>query len=252
MKTLSTRIVSFFPVFALLSIALGCAAEESRADIDNISALNQSQFKPLAHDLVAALSYKALTPAEPLGITGFDLGVGVSAIETSSGASWGVAEGSERNYLALPRLSIQKGLPFDVDVGGFFATAPGTGIQFFGGEVKYAVFDGGFAFPAVAVRAAATRLSGVEQLDLDTRSVELTLSKGLLNFTPYGGIGKVWGDVTPVNPAAPTALRLQKESPEMVRIFAGLNFNIFLGNFVVEVEKTGDNFGASTKIGIRF
>jgi len=38
----------------------------------------------------------------------------------------------------------------------------------------------------------------------------------------------------------------------MVRVFAGLNFSIFLSNLAIEVEKTGDNLGASTKIGICF
>jgi hypothetical protein len=38
----------------------------------------------------------------------------------------------------------------------------------------------------------------------------------------------------------------------MVRVFAGLNFSIFLGSLAIEVEKTGDNLGVSTKVGVRF
>jgi len=236
----------------LVGIALASAGTETRADIDGIDRLSQAQFKPFARDLVSALSYKSITPAEPLGITGFDLGVGLTVIETDSDLPWGIALGSEKSYLAVPRISLQKGLPFDFDVGGFYATVPGTGVQFFGAEVKYALVEGNAALPAIAIRAAATKLTGVEQLDLDTRSLELTVSKGLLNLTPYAGIGKVWGDIRPSNSALQGLVRLSAESPDMVRVFAGLNFSIFLGSIALEVEKTGDNLGASTKIGIRF
>ena len=241
-----------YTLLTLMSLAVAGAPLESRADIDDIGSLSQAQFKPFSRDLVSALSYKAVTPAEPLGITGFDVGVGLSVIQTDSDLPWGIALGTEKSYLTVPRISLQKGLPFDLDVGGFYATVPGTGIQFFGAEVKYALVEGNVALPAIAIRAATTKLTGVEQLDLDTRSLELTVSKGLLNFTPYAGIGKVWGDVTPQKSALSGLVPLSKESPDMVRVFVGLNFSIFLGSLAIEVEQTGDNLGASTKVGIRF
>ncbi len=49
------------------------------ADIDKIQALSQDDFHKLSQDLGAALSYKPLTPTAPLGITGFDLGLAVTA-----------------------------------------------------------------------------------------------------------------------------------------------------------------------------
>jgi hypothetical protein len=237
---------------ALAAVTLAGASLESRADIDEIGSLSQAQFKSFSRDLVSALSYKAVTPAEPLGMTGFDVGVGATIIETDTDLPWGIALGTEKSYLTVPRISLQKGLPFDFDVGGFYATVPGTGIQFFGAEIKYALVEGNVALPAIAIRAATTKLTGIGQLDLDTRSLELTASKGLLNFTPYAGIGKVWGDVTPQKSALSGLVPLSKESPDMVRVFAGLNFSIFLGSLAIEVEKTGDNLGVSTKVGVRF
>ena len=241
-----------YVLLTLAALALAGIPLDSRADLDEVGSLTQIQFKPFARDLVSALSYKAITPAEPLGITGFDIGVGLSVIQTDTDLPWGIALGSEKSYLTVPRVSLQKGLPFGIDVGGLYATVPGTGIQFFGAEVKYALVEGGVALPAIAVRAATTKLTGIDQLDLDTRSLELTVSKGLLNFTPYGGVGKVWGDVTPENSALKGIIPLKKESPDMMRVFAGLNFSIFLGSVALEVEKTGDNLGVSTKVGIRF
>lgn len=238
--------------FFLLAIAMAVAPLDSQADIKGLDRLTQTQFKPFAGDLVSALSYKAVAPAEPLGVTGFDLSLGLSVMQTDSDLPWGIAVGSKKSYLTMPRISLQKGLPFGIDVGGSYATAPGTGIQFFGAEVKYSLVEGGTVLPAIAIRAAATQLAGVDDLDLDTRSIELTASKGLLNFTPYVGVGKIWGDVTPQNAALSGAARLKKESPDMVRVFAGLNFSLLIGNLAIEVERTGENLGVSTKIGVRF
>ena len=146
-------------------------------------------------------------------------------------------------------MSLSKGLPFDVDLGAFVAAVPGSNILVYGGQVQYALMAGNPVLPAVAVRGGVTRLSGVEQLALETRSVELVVSKGLFAFTPYAGIGRVWGDVTP-NSA--TAIALQSLSPTQDRLFAGLQFGLVIGSLSFEVDKTGDALGASTKIGLRF
>lgn len=235
----------------VLAVALiAVAAVSVRADdIDAIDQLSPSQFESFANDLVAALSYKSSAPAEPLGTLGFDLGLGVSFVRLENAESWGVATGSSTEYLPIPKVSLSKGLPFDVDVGAFVAAVPGSNILVYGGQVQYALMAGNPVLPAVAVRGGVTRLSGVEQLALETRSVELVVSKGLFAFTPYAGIGRVWGDVTP-NSA--TAVALQSLSPTQDRLFAGLQFGLVIGSLSFEVDKTGDALGASTKIGLRF
>lgn len=47
-------------------------------DLNNLGALSQAKFQTLSEDLTAALSYKAVAPAEPLGLTGFDIGIEVT------------------------------------------------------------------------------------------------------------------------------------------------------------------------------
>ncbi|MGA0734958.1 MAG: hypothetical protein ACO3PC_05710 [Steroidobacteraceae bacterium] len=218
-------------------------------DIDAIDRLSPSQFESFADDLVAALSYKSSSSAEPLGVLGFDLGVGVSLVRLENAESWGVATGSTSEYLPIPKVSLTKGLPFDVDVGAFVAAVPGSNIFVYGAQLQYALMAGNPVLPAVALRGGMTRLSGVEQLSLETRSVELVVSKGLFAFTPYAGVGRVWGDVTPNSIAAAT---LQNLSPTQDRFFAGLQFGLVIGSLSFEVDKTGDALGASTKLGLRF
>jgi hypothetical protein len=236
---------------SLLSCALLLAPPTARADdIDSLQNLTQAQFRVLAEDLVMALSYKAVSPAEPLGVTGFDVGVGLSVTETSGGV-WKLATGSGTDYLPMPRVMLQKGLPFGIDVGGFYAAAPGSNIKLWGGELKYAILEGGTVMPALAVRGAITGMSGVDDLDLETQSLELVVSKGLLNITPYGGIGQIWSSVTPSSTSS-LGLPLRKESPSMTRVHAGLGFKVILVNFAVELDHTGDSFGASTRFGLRW
>ena len=69
-------------IASLLAVSLPAVA----ADIDQIQALGQAQFRLLSEDLGAALSYKPLTPTTPLGITGFDLGIAVTSTKLENSA----------------------------------------------------------------------------------------------------------------------------------------------------------------------
>lgn len=216
------------------------------ADFDNLESLAQSQFRGIAEDLGAALSYKALAPAEPLGITGFDIGVEVTATKLQSTEAWESASGDNLSYLPLPKLHAHKGLPFNIDVGAFVAMVPGSDIQLVGGELRYSFVSGNVAVPAVAVRVAHTRLLGVDELDFKSTSIEATVSKGFAMLTPYGGIGRVMSTSTP------NVGSLQEEDVDLTRVFAGLNFNMGLANLAFEADKTGDAATFGAKLGFRF
>ena len=57
-------------------------------DLSTVDRLTQTQFRLMSEDLGAALSFKPLVPAEPLGTTGFDLGVATAV--TIAGANGAV------------------------------------------------------------------------------------------------------------------------------------------------------------------
>lgn len=231
-----------------VALAASCAAAQAASDIDNLGNLGQAQFRLFSEDLGAALSYKALAPAEPLGITGFDIGIEATATRLEHSALFDEATtGSGMDYLVVPKLHVHKGLPFNIDVGGFYSSVPNTNIKLTGLELRYAFLEGGIAMPAVAVRAAYTKLSGVDQLDFDTRSVELTASKGFVMLTPYAGIGKVWTTSTPNGIAS-----LQEESFALTKIFIGANLNLGLLNLAIEGDKTGDAASYGLKLGFRW
>lgn len=233
------------PLFCIL----GTVAQPAvAANINNLQALAQAEFRALSEDLGSALSYKPLTPAEPLGVTGFDMGIEVTSTKmTKSEQAWKTATGgSGISNIYVPKLHIAKGLPLDIDVAAFYSSIPTTNIKLFGAELRYAVLPGGVATPAVSIRGSYTKLSGVDQLAFNTKGMDVSISKGFAMFTPYAGVGQVW-----VSSTANTG-NLAGESFTQRKVFAGLNMNLGVTNIVLEGDKTGGTASYGVKLGFRF
>jgi hypothetical protein len=228
-------------VVSLFAVSLPVAAKDI-----NIQPLNQNDFHALSEDLGAALSYKPLTPTAPLGITGFDVGIAVTDTKLQNRAVFAKA-GADISNAAVPSLRVHKGLPFGIDVGVMAGAVPGTNIKLYGGELRYAIVSGGVAMPAIGVRGSYTKLTGVDQLDFDTKGVDLSISKGFLMFTPYAGVGKVWASSTPNGIPA-----LSKESLSLNKVFVGINMNFGLTNLAFEGDRTGEATSYGAKLGFRF
>lgn len=231
---------------AMLSTATPCFAA---SDLDSIADLLQSEFKSLSKDLGAALSYKPVSPAEPLGLTGFDIGVEVTGTELKAIEAWKIATDDTDipDTLPIPKLHLIKGLPLNIDVGVVYSSVPSTNIKLLGGELRYAFMGGNTVLPAVAVRASMTKLSGVDELELSTKGLDVSISKGFAMFTPYAGAGMVWVDS---NPSASTGLK--DESFSQSKFFAGANINLTLLNLALEYDNTDSINSYSLKLGWRF
>jgi hypothetical protein len=223
------------------------AAPARALDINQLQNIGQSDFRLLSEDLGAALSYHPQTPTEPLGITGFDVGASLtmSKIANKDAVARG-ASGSVPSYLPVPTLRANKGLPWGFDVGLLYSKVPGSDISFWGGEARWAFIKGGVAEPAIGVRASYTKLSGVDQLDMTTKGLDISASKGFLMLTPYIGIGRTWVTSTP------HVANLSKEDFGLNKFFFGAGFNLLLFNVNAEVDRTGDSVAYSIKAGVRF
>jgi hypothetical protein len=216
-------------------------------EIDQLQNIVQGQFRLLSEDLGAALSYHAQIPAEPLGITGFDIGVGVTATRMENAAILeSVTSDDADTTLYVPTIRLHKGLPAGFDIGLIYAPIPGSNIKYTGGELRYAILKGGVASPALAVRGSITKLSGVDQLAFDTRGLDISISKGFAFLTPYAGIGRVWIE------SDPRGTGLQKEEFSLTKVFVGVGVNFALINFNLEADRTGDASSYSLKLGWRF
>lgn len=228
-------------------LALLCAAAVRADGFDQLSTLLQQEFRLLSEDLGAALSYKPLVPAEPLGITGFDIGVEVSATDLQSKQTLEQAIGeSVPGVLPLARLHAHKGLPFGLDIGLSYSSVPDLDVELWGAELRYAILKGGVTMPALALRGSVTKVQGVDELDFDTRAVDLSISKGFAFLTPYAGIGRVWVTSTP------NVSGLVEEDFGLTKYFAGLNVALGIFSVAAEADRTGEALTYSAKFALRF
>ena len=235
-----------------LFLSLACISQSSLAanNITTLGFLTQDEFRILSEDMGSALSYKPVTPAEPLGVTGIDLGLVVTSTDVKRSAqAWSKAtnNGESINTLYIPKLHISKGLPFNLDIGAFYSSIPSTNIKLYGAELRYAILEGGISMPAVAIRGSYTKLAGVSQLAFNTRGLDVSISKGFALFTPYAGIGRVYVNSTPDASTLRSAEKFNQS-----KVFAGINMNFGLTNFALEADKTGEAKSYSAKLGFRF
>jgi hypothetical protein len=112
-------------------------------DIDLSGIANQRTFNSLIDQLGTAIAYNPVTPAEPLGITGFEIGVAVTAFDLDDDV-WdqAVRDRDAPSLLPAPRLIARKGLPAGFDIGASWTSVPGSNISVWGGELRKALLEG--------------------------------------------------------------------------------------------------------------
>jgi hypothetical protein len=246
----------------LLSLlALSCLAPSAMA-VGNINTLpaTQADFRALSEDLSSAISYKPVAPGDALGVTGFDLGIEVTQtrLAKTNAALWNKLSNGGNNNSSLnnsdnlyaAKLHVDKGLPMGFDVGAFYSQILGTNVSVLGGEVRYAILDGDIVLPAVAVRGAVTKMFGVNAMSMDTKSLDISVSKGFAMVKPYLGVGMVWANSSATGNAGGAALA--GESFSQGKIFGGINLNLGLTNLCFEMDRTGSARSISGKLGFRW
>ncbi|NTV49698.1 MAG: hypothetical protein HGB32_02625 [Geobacteraceae bacterium] len=197
------------------------------ADISFSSGLTQGEFKDLSKEAGAALGYRNMAPAAPLGLTGFDIGGEFSTISISKSSSyWNAAfQNDAPSYLVIPKLRVRKGLPFGIDVGAMYSYVPDSNIKLYGAELSKAILEGSAATPAVGVRATYTKLAGVDDLALQTYGIDASVSKGFVFITPYAGAGMMWINSEAKGQLKSLSSTLTSETISVPRVFGGLKLS---------------------------
>ncbi len=231
----------------ILSLGLfSASAQAADATIDQVSGLLQSEFRAFSEDMGSIVSYRAMAPVEPLGLTGFDASIEFIDMTLGSPSTFEAASSDfSGDSLIVPRVHLHKGLPFGVDVGMSVTKIPNSNIENIGYEFRYAILSGGMVMPAVGVRFHQSSLDGVDDLTLDTKGLELGISKGFAMVTPYAGIGKVWIE------SSSSAAGLSEDF-SVNRSYVGVNLNLLAINIGVEMDKTGETTTQAIKFGWRW
>ena len=225
-------------VFAILFFLWITPAMAS--DIQFERTMTQQMFRDFSQEAGAALIYRAIGPAQPLGLLGFDIGVETTATKINENNDYwkkSVTDHNPSSYLVAPKVHAQVGLPFGFDVGLAVGQVLDPNITYAGGEVRYAILKGGALEPALAVRGSYSQTIGVDQLDLKTYGLDLSISKGFgagVKIIPYGGVGQFWFSSKPKN--LTPGLNLNEENFSKTQVFAGARLQIALFTVTGQID----------------
>jgi hypothetical protein len=205
----------------------------ARATEIQLSGIAQGEFRDFTEEAGLMISYLPLSPAEPLGILGFDAGLETTFVDIHNDQSyWANATDSDPpSVILIPKLHVQKGLPFGIDVGAVYSKISQLNLSLAGAEIKWAAIAGNAALPAVALRGSYTKLMGVDDLDIETYGADVSVSKGFAFITPYAGVGQTW-----VRSSENSSLVLEDEQVSLSRAFAGVKITFLVVNLVAEAH----------------
>jgi hypothetical protein len=223
----------------LISLFVFSQGAWAGSHLSQMDSLSQDLFKDLTSDLGSAIGYKALTSEDNSSILGFTVRstqLGTSPAFASSAAA----------QTSTPSISLKSASMGGFDVGGFYSSLPSSNLSLIGGEVSYAVLNEGAISPRVSIRGNFTQLRGMEDFDLTTRGLELSVSKGFSAFTPYAGLGTIWID------GETSASGLSNERLTKSKYFLGIKFDLGLMSFSAETEQTDGDATTSATFGVRF
>lgn len=219
-------------------------------DIGFSGPMTQDEFRAFAKEMGTALWFSPGSPAESLGVTGFDVSADLILTDVNQGEGYWqhMTLGDTESMMTATRVHAQKGLPFGLDVGVMVLDYRDSNASAWGLEFRYALLDGSTIMPAVSARLSYAKLNGVDDLSMSTTSLDLMISKGFLMVTPYGGISLARVDATPNM----EGIGLHGINENITQVFAGvqispLPFLVINGEVV-----SGEVKSYSLKAGIRF
>ena len=196
----------------LLGLLIGSPAKAARYDMNlgkfvtstcPIGDWSTGEFQPdcaqlLFEDLMTELgSISApvfLAPAETLGLNGFSFGIEGTIAPISDGEDFWIIplEGKPDSVIFIPHIHIRKGLPFSTEIGAQLSYIPESELFIVGAEAKWALNEGFYWIPDLAIRFTINHMIGSKDFELSTGGWDISLSKafgvgGMLSLTPYAG-----------------------------------------------------------------
>lgn len=230
--------------FGLSTLALTSYAETDR--FAQLPSLSQAEFRLVPQDLSSVPGDRHVALPSPLATSGFDIGFEVSAKRLTHPQAYRLTTDSPY-ALPTPRLHLRKDLPHGFEIGSSYGNLPGSDLSLIGAEASYSLVSKKLFMPTFGVRASYSTLRGNDWLQISTRGVDLSLSKGFSLVTPYAGIGSIWVDSDPYDGSGLTHERFHHE-----KYFVGANFNVRDMNVAVEADRTGDTTSYHAKFGWRW
>lgn len=236
----------------LLGLASNAFADDLDISCGSTPDACRQAFHGAAKDIAATLNYKIVAPAEATGLLGFGIAAIGSYVPTEHEGDWKTLTGDKVKQLGMVGAVVNKGLPYGIDLGAFYAVVPtADGAAAYGFQLRYAILEGGVAEPALAVEANYTLSTGIDDFDYSAWGVDAMLSKGFAFLTPYLGVGYVSASADPDKDLkASTGLR--DENVDASRVFVGARIALGFLGLTPEYERFGKNNVYNLRLGFSF
>ena len=148
------------------------------------------------------LYFNPVSVSSGFGVLGFNVSVSAGAVDISK-SLWRTALSSADNTIVFTEFSVRKGITDDFAVGFTYRDYSDINSNSWGVSGNYRLVKGSALFPSIVARATYSSLTGNSYMDAHSYSAGLFASKGILMFTPYGGVSylkshvKYKGDLLP-------------------------------------------------------
>lgn len=242
---------------------------------------NRVLFENMVGDMGLLMAPRIAAPAETLGEAGFAVNVitSLNFIPTEE-EHWQVGlEDQDPGTMFTTFLQVRKGLPFSFELAGNFGYLYNSEMFALGADLKWALNEGFYYFPDLAVRGSVNTVMGSPDLNLINAGGDMSMSKafgisGVMTLTPYLGYQMLFTigssrllNAYPQDPRPPqfdldnpSGMGSSTFSPEFVfeqhntqanRFFVGARLNVWILNFVLE-GVFADVSQASLAVGVDF
>lgn len=241
---------------------------------------NPADFEALVAQFGQVIAPTFASPAETLGEAGFSVQL-IPSIATipSDQSQWRALEGgrqaSERpGTLFTPELLVRKGLPFSFEIAGSMSHIAGSDMFTVGSQLKWALNEGFYVFPDIAVRGNVNTLIGSKDLEMLTAGGDISISKafpigGVMTIAPYAGYQRFysigWSRLLNVAPHDPRAPQSGEDgelfNPEFVfdshtagsnRFFIGGRLNVWIVSLLLEGTFGEEVVKGTASVGLNF
>lgn len=206
---------------------------------------DQADFNSVAQDVTAALDDRAFDVSSSNGPLGFDVGGFASVTKVHDSGAWQRLTGNDVSNITVGGLDINKGLIGGLGVGAFLAGVSGTSATLYGADLRYHVLEGSAITPTLTLRGTYTGAANAGDFDFHSYGANATLSQTFLLFTPYAGLGYVWGKLSA------NSYGLQDANVKRVKGFAGLRLWLFhVVQATIEYQRLGHDNGYSARLSV--
>ncbi len=188
-------------------VDLGALATWNGVSVDTES-IRTNAYEKVVRELGAVIANKPMAPGDTLGAYGFEVQVSstvgfISGVGGAAPSAWErvQSDGQAAPAMWVPRVSIRKGLPASIDIGGSWGMISSSRQSVFGAFGRWSPLEGYSKAPDLALQWGYSGYIGNDQLEAGAMDFSATTGYTIrfgrvigvnhATFTPYAGIGTV-------------------------------------------------------------